>query len=146
MQCPKCDTGVAPVAAECPACGVILTKAAPRFVPPHWTPIVAQRTKPPARSSSSTLIKLAVAILGVWFGWHLLAPKLAAYRAESIDGAAKTPNGFVSVIMPEGASKNTVMIFAPLNCPSAGAQRADALASELTGRGIPNVRSDTYRF
>jgi len=65
-------------------------------------------------------------------------------RSENIGGAAKTPNGFVSVIMPEGARRNAVIIFAPLNCPSDAAQRADALADELTSRGIPNVRSNRY--
>jgi hypothetical protein len=65
-------------------------------------------------------------------------------RAERVDGAAKSPNGFVSVIMPEGARRNTVIIFAPLNCPSDAAQRAAHLADELTSRGIPNVRSDSY--
>jgi hypothetical protein len=55
-----------------------------------------------------------------------------------------SPNGFVSVIVPEDARRNTVIIFAPLNCPSDGAQRADALADELTSRGIPNVRSNSY--
>ena len=65
-------------------------------------------------------------------------------RGEGIDGAAKSPNGFVSVTMPERAPSNTVIIFAPLNCPSDAAQRADTLASELTSRGIPNVRSDSY--
>ena len=65
-------------------------------------------------------------------------------RGEGIDGATKSPNGFVSVAMPDGAPRNTAIIFAPLNCPSDAAQRADALANELTSRGIPNVRSDSY--
>ena len=65
-------------------------------------------------------------------------------RSENIVGAAKSPNGFVSVVMPNGAPRNTAIIFAPLNCPSDAAQRADTLANELTSRGIPNVRSNSY--
>ena len=64
-------------------------------------------------------------------------------RGEGIGGAT-SPNGFVSVVMPNGAPRNTVIIFAPLNCPSDAAQRADTLANELTSRGIPNVRSNSY--
>lgn len=58
--------------------------------------------------------------------------------------AQDSPNGFISVIMPDGAAANSVVILAPVNCPSDGAQRADALASQLTGMGIPNVRSSSY--
>ena len=65
-------------------------------------------------------------------------------RGEGIGGAT-SPNGFVSVVMPNAAPRNTVIIFAPLNCPSDGAQRADALGNELTSRGVPNVRSDSYQ-
>lgn len=55
-----------------------------------------------------------------------------------------SPNGFVSVAMPDGVPDNTVAIMAPLNCPSDAAQRADALASHLTQLGIPNTRSSSY--
>jgi len=106
MQCPKCDTSVIPGSAECPACGVILTKAAPRFVPPRRTPMVTPGTKPPASTSSSTLIKLAIAILGVWLGWHLLAPKLAAYRAW-YEGAS----GYEAAIAEHRSSGKPVMLY-----------------------------------
>ena len=66
-------------------------------------------------------------------------------RAERIDGAAKSANGFVSIAPPDDARRNTVVIFAPLNCPSDAAQRADALAYELNRRGIPYVRSNSYQ-
>ena len=40
-------------------------------------------------------------------------------------------NGFVPVQMPDGAPRDTVLILAPVNCPSDGAKRADALADHL---------------
>src|SRR5438067_6273611 len=105
MQCPKCDTSVIPGSAECPACGVILAKAAPRFVPPRRTPIVTPKTKPPASASFSTLIKLAVAILGVWFGWHLLVPK-PAYSAW-YEGAS----GYDAAIAEHHSSGKPLMLY-----------------------------------
>lgn len=57
-----------------------------------------------------------------------------------------SPNGFVSAAMPDGARANTVLILAPLNCPSAAAKRADALAVKLGRRGIPNARSSAYNI
>ena len=47
--------------------------------------------------------------------------------------------------MPDGARSNTVIILAPVHCPSDAAQRADALAAYLSDIGIPNVRSSSYR-
>lgn len=89
MRCPKCDASVDPGVAECPACGVIVAKANPRFAPPRRIPIVAPATtKPrPSSSSSSTLIKLGIAVAAVWFGWHFLAPKLTA-NAKWYEGAS----------------------------------------------------------
>lgn len=46
--------------------------------------------------------------------------------------------------MPDESSPDTVIILAPLNCPSAAAQRARALSEELTRRGIPNRQSASY--
>jgi hypothetical protein len=46
--------------------------------------------------------------------------------------------------MPEGLQRNKVLILAPLNCPSSGAKRADALADRLTQMGIPYERGNSY--
>ena len=46
--------------------------------------------------------------------------------------------------MPDGAARNTVMVFAPHNCPREGAQRAAALTRALTRLGISNVRTSHY--
>jgi len=55
-----------------------------------------------------------------------------------------SPNGFVPATMPAGAAGNAIVIFAPQNCPSDRAQRADALAEQLRNRRIPVVRSSSY--
>ena len=105
MQCPKCDAAVVPGAAECTACGVILTKATQRFVPQRRTPIVTTTTD--SRSgSSSTVVKLAVAVLGVWFVWHLLAPKLAA-NSSWYEGAS----GYEAAMAEHRSSGKPVMLY-----------------------------------
>ncbi len=55
-----------------------------------------------------------------------------------------SPNGFLPVPMPDGAVRNTVWVFAPINCPREGAQRAGALAKRLTDLGISNLKADHY--
>lgn len=107
MECPKCDAVVAPRTAECPACGVILTKAAPRFVPPRRSPIVATpATKRAATSSFSVLIKLAVAIVGAWVAWYLLGPKLMADQTW-FEGAS----GYEEAIAEHRSSGKPVMLY-----------------------------------
>lgn len=58
--------------------------------------------------------------------------------------AVESANGFVPVVMPDGAKPNTVLILAPVNCPSDAAKRADMLARELTRLGIPNARGSSF--
>ena len=106
MQCPKCDTGVTPGAAECPACGVILTKASQRFVPQRRTPVVAAAA-PSSGSSSSTIIKLAVVIIGGWFAWHfLVGPKVSA-NSSWYEGAS----GYKAALVEQRASGKPVMLY-----------------------------------
>ncbi|TDU32444.1 hypothetical protein DFR24_1841 [Panacagrimonas perspica] len=65
-------------------------------------------------------------------------------RDEKAMQALATPGGFLPVPMPDGTPANTVLVFAPLNCPREGAQRAKALAQSLADRGIPVVKTDHY--
>jgi hypothetical protein len=58
--------------------------------------------------------------------------------------AEPSPNGFVATAMPEGAQANTVLILAPVNCPSKAAQRANALSRKLTEMNIPNKRGNSF--
>jgi hypothetical protein len=53
-------------------------------------------------------------------------------------------NGFVPVQMSAGAPADTVVVLAPLNCPSAAAKRADAMVKQLSEMGIPNTRANNY--
>ena len=85
----------------------------------------------------ATHLFIVVGAIGFAFHWWNSRGNEAAL-------AQKSPNGFVSVVMPEGVNKNTVVILAPVNCPSDAAQRADALANELTRLGISNIRSSSY--
>ncbi len=83
-------------------------------------------------------ILIIIAVLGFaayWYKNHDVASSAAAQKSQ---------NGFISVIMPDGAAANSVVILAPLNCPSDAAQRADALSARLTELGIPNVRSSSF--
>jgi hypothetical protein len=74
------------------------------------------------------------------YGWRQLhAPKPAA-------DATMSDTGFVQTVNIDGAERNTVLILAPENCPSVQAQRASALAQELTRRGIPNHMGSEMSF
>ncbi len=83
-------------------------------------------------------ILIIIAVLGFAAYWY------KNHNVSSSAAAQKSQNGFISVIMPDGAAANSVVILAPLNCPSDAAQRADALSARLTELGIPNVRSSSF--
>jgi hypothetical protein len=63
----------------------------------------------------------------------------AGARAQEAAESAPSPNGFESV--PLDGDRNSVVIFAPLNCSREEAQRADFLADTLSRRGIPVKRT-----
>lgn len=80
----------------------------------------------------------------------LVAGLFGAYRwwdGRSADAAeAVSQNGFVPVQMPDGAPGHTVLVLAPPDCPSAEAQRAEALILDLARQGIPVTRGSTMSF
>jgi hypothetical protein len=86
------------------------------------------------------IVRFLVLLAIVWFGVHWWQGRDSSPAVSE----EESPNGFVSVAMPDGTPPNTVVILAPINCPSAAAQRADALAEQLTRRGIPNIRSSHF--
>lgn len=98
---------------------------------------------------------LAVAALGVLV-WREYGPEGGVEAlAEQVSGkvAAAAPggggsgsHGFVDVPLPDGQSGSGVVIFAPVNCPSDAAQRAEALARHLSAHGVPYVRSQNANF
>jgi hypothetical protein len=73
--------------------------------------------------------------------WHGHTHRPANFGTASTE---PSPNGFIATAMPEGARENTVLILAPVNCPSKAAQRADALSRELTKMSIPNKRGNSF--
>jgi hypothetical protein len=50
--------------------------------------------------------------------------------------AAGDSNGFVAVVTTPDSPADTAVILAPLNCPSAQAKRADAMATQLSQMGV----------
>ncbi|MDH4215817.1 MAG: hypothetical protein OEV23_02830 [Gallionella sp.] len=80
-----------------------------------------------------------LALIGFGVHWWNGRDSASATLAEK-----SSPSGFVQAAMPDGAPPNTIVILAPLNCPSDGAQRADSLAGQLEGQQIPVLRSSHY--
>ncbi len=72
--------------------------------------------------------------------WHIHERSVVARELSE----AADSNGFVPVVTSQGATSDAVIILAALNCPSAQAKRADALAAQLTRMGIPNRRMNHY--
>lgn len=64
-------------------------------------------------------------------------------EGDPLRGAPRSPNGFVSVAMPNDAPANTVLILSP-EFGSDGQGRANALAFELQRAGVPFVRGSSY--
>jgi hypothetical protein len=79
-------------------------------------------------------------IAGAVHLWHVHARSVIDRELA----AAADSNGFVPVLMPDGAPPDTVLIFAALNCPAKPAQRANAMAIQLQKMGIPIQRVDHY--
>ena len=90
--------------------------------------------------SFSKLLLLAAVLFGTWHLWKVHQHPL--FQRSVLADA--DPYGFIAVRMPDGSTSDAVIILAPLNCPSQGAHRADALAKRLTEMGIANVRSSNY--
>ena len=55
-----------------------------------------------------------------------------------------SPNGFIPVVMPDGAAPDTVLIFTPPDCPSKALNRARALQEKLAGLGVPYAATSSY--
>ena len=89
-------------------------------------------------------MKLILVLGAIYFGyqWWTGHDVLTTFSPRA--AVTASPNGFLPVAMPDGAMANTVIILAPLNCPSDAAVRADELSRRLTRMGIKNVRSNSY--
>jgi len=87
--------------------------------------------------------KLLIALLFAGGGYRVWQQHEHDVTARELAAVADS-NGFVPIAMPDGAPQDTVVIFAALNCPSAQARRADALAEQLKKMGIPFRRTNNY--
>ncbi|TAK76624.1 MAG: hypothetical protein EPO12_16235 [Aquabacterium sp.] len=90
-----------------------------------------------------SFVRILLLIGAVGLGWHEWQ-KHQADKIRAVADAGTSATGFVPTAMPTVAKRNVVLILAPIDCPSDAAQRADALASELTRRGIPNERGASF--
>jgi hypothetical protein len=86
------------------------------------------------------LILAASVVGGGVHVWHAHEQTIATRQLQASGDAY----GFVRVLAANGAPQNTAIILAALNCPSAQAKRADALAARLDELGIPNRRANNY--
>jgi len=88
--------------------------------------------------NSSKWLLITAAIATGAYMWH--QPRHSLARETSDDDS----NGFVPVAASADAPSHTVVILAPLNCPSAQAKRADVMAEQLSQMGIPSTRLNHY--
>lgn len=97
---------------------------------------------------------MGLGIAGV-VAWEFLGDKTPPRAAlandvgnEAVEMGSPAAQGsaFVDMPMPDGVSPRGVVIFAPANCPSDAAQRADALARYLSARGIAHVLASAAEF
>ncbi|MEL1265753.1 hypothetical protein [Pseudoxanthomonas putridarboris] len=70
--------------------------------------------------------------------------KVSGNAAPAARGDSR--HGFVDIPLPDGQSGYHVVIFAPPNCPSEAARRADLLAQYLDREGIPYARASSADF
>jgi hypothetical protein len=94
------------------------------------------------RNAVSFLVKLLL-VACVAVGAHHFWAKYQSAKTAPMTYQA-SPGEFIHTAMPPDAKPNTVLILAPLNCPSMAAKRADSLAQQLTRMGIPNSRGNHF--
>lgn len=88
------------------------------------------------------ILKILLIIGIAAYGYRFWDERQQTRQLEAL--ARESPNGFIPVTVPDAARAGSVVIYAPLNCPSHEARRADALADELGRLGIPVVRSSSF--
>jgi hypothetical protein len=98
-----------------------------------------------------TCVAVGVVVVGICF-WSAYAPEggisevgdKVAKRLHS--GRTGGGRGFVQIPAPDGQAGRGIVIFAPRDCPSDAAQRAEALARHLSAQGVPYMRSENAEF
>lgn len=98
-----------------------------------------------------TCLAVGVVVSGLCL-WSVYAPAggisaVGGKVAKRLDaGKAGGSHGFIEIPAPDGQTSRGIVIFAPSNCPSDAAQRAEALARHLSAQGVPYVRSEHAEF
>jgi hypothetical protein len=107
---------------------------------PGGPALIACRSMSIGNLGLGKLILAASVVGGGVHAWHVHEHNVAVRKLQ----ASGDTYGFVPVMASSGAPQNTAIILAALNCPSAQAKRADALAAKLDELGIPNTRANNY--
>jgi hypothetical protein len=89
------------------------------------------------------VVGVAVAAMVLWDTYKPEGglKEMADHVSDSVKPSSAASGGFVDIPMPDGMSARGVVIFAPENCPSDAAQRAQRLASLLSSQGIAYRRA-----
>jgi len=85
-------------------------------------------------------------VLGLAGGYNWWVKRTTVDDSVANLASHRDSDGFVSVEMPGGTPRNTVLVLAPPNCPSEQAQRAEALVQALQAQGIPVQRGSSISF
>lgn len=85
---------------------------------------------------------LAVAVVA----WDHYRPEGGLPALVARTAAQARDSGFATIPMPDGVPARGVIVFAPPDCPSAAAQRAEALVGALSARGIRVQRASTAEY
>ena len=102
-------------------------------------------------NAMKTCLAVGVVVVGICL-WSVYAPEdgvsqVVAKATKRIDsGKTGGSHGFVQIPAPDGQVGRGIVIFAPRNCPSDAAQRAEALVRHLSAQGVPYVRSESAEF
>jgi len=77
-------------------------------------------------------------VTAIYFFWY------QDYKNARDDQLARDTYGFLPVAIPDEVPANTVLLYAPINCPSQEAQHAYMLSQELSQKHIPNVLLNSW--
>lgn len=92
------------------------------------------------------MIKYILIAAIIWGGYSYWKEHSSEAATNKYILATKSENGFVALPQPSGTSARQVLIFAPQNCSSAEARRADEIAAQLARHNIPYARLDNANF
>lgn len=81
-----------------------------------------------------------IVVGAVWGGYQYFSRHQAAHALQEVLEGSDA-NGFIEVPPPANQRPDTIYVIAAQNCPHEAAQRADHLAKDLAGEGLPVVRA-----